>query len=95
MTPKELTPEQLDAIRERCDRAQGKYGGPVSVSAEPVRVEGIVSVVDVFLEFWSQEDWDFMAHSPSDIPALLAHIKFLEDHVERLHMQALNEGRRV
>lgn len=81
-----LTPDQLNEIRERCEKATE---GPWNVTGESALT------APGYKEFApSDEDLDFIANSRTDIPALLAHIAEQDSRIERLEEVAKETMRR-
>lgn len=95
-----MTAEELEAIRERCDKATPK---PWVAVAEWQRTTGPAAVVYVLRKIMaathiitasdsmSANDADFIAHAREDVPALLDEVERLQavcrtEHDERVRL---------
>ena len=88
-----LTPEELKAIRERCEAARP---GPWSVSSlgrdvlathvtkGPRMMRVRRPILRTFSNPINKSDVEFAAHARSDIPALLAHAKAQDAIIQQL-----------
>lgn len=84
MSNNKLTDEELDQIRQRCDKAsrgpwKSYIEGRDHLSGDSVIITGVKGEIgeDIYLTGATDDDQDFIAHARQDIPRLL-------DEVERL-----------
>ena len=88
-----MTPEQLEAIRKRAEKATpGPWRRAIGAGQQMRCIEALKQKVVVEYPFAVAQidavNMEFIAHVREDIPALLAEVKRLEEYAKRL----LNEG---
>lgn len=80
-----MTPEELNAIRERCEKATPgplSYGGNWEYTHVFKRDDSILGLKPLG-SFEKKEDAKFFIHAREDIPALLDYIKELEARISK------------
>jgi predicted oxidoreductase len=88
MTGEHMTDEELRAIQERCDKASpGPWKAWVE-GRDHVAGSSMIqtSAEDIEMTGATTEDYDFIAHARSDVPALLAEVRRLRGLVGGEHV---------